>query len=369
MFPAVDPIPLPAPVWLFKLLHIVTLALHFAAMELMVGGLLVAAVWAIVGRGGNNPTLKTASGALITRLPVVMTYVINLGVPPLLFAQVLYGRAIYSSSVLMGVYWISVIFILIFAYWFLYVCGKWAQEGKAWGWLALISAVMILKIGAIYSSNMTLMIRPDVWQDMYREDPTGLQMNSGDPTMLPRYLYFMVSGLATAGVGMLLLGLNRNLGDGASEALGAWGGRLTAVAGIAALGLGYWAWSVQPEAVRTGIAGNQLWMIGGYAWLATGALLVALGGFAGVSPAGRGWMPAAAAGLVAFLNIATMTLVRDGVRDVTLLQHGYDVWDRTIVTNWSVVGLFLFLFVVGLGIVGWLTSIAAGARQEKEIYV
>ncbi len=28
-----------------------------------------------------------------------MTYVINLGVPPLLFAQVLYGRAIYTSSV------------------------------------------------------------------------------------------------------------------------------------------------------------------------------------------------------------------------------------------------------------------------------
>ena len=32
-FPAVDPIPLPAPVWLFKLLHIVTLSLHFVAVQ------------------------------------------------------------------------------------------------------------------------------------------------------------------------------------------------------------------------------------------------------------------------------------------------------------------------------------------------
>ena len=36
------------------------------------------------------------------RLTVVMTFVINLGVPPLLFAQVLYGRALYTSSVLIG---------------------------------------------------------------------------------------------------------------------------------------------------------------------------------------------------------------------------------------------------------------------------
>ncbi len=41
-FPAVDPIPLPAPVWLLKLLHIVTLSLHFVAVEMLLGGLLLA---------------------------------------------------------------------------------------------------------------------------------------------------------------------------------------------------------------------------------------------------------------------------------------------------------------------------------------
>jgi len=33
---------------------------------------------------------------------MVMTFVINLAVPPLLFAQVLYGRALYTSSVLIA---------------------------------------------------------------------------------------------------------------------------------------------------------------------------------------------------------------------------------------------------------------------------
>jgi hypothetical protein len=45
------------------------------------------------------------------RLPIVMTYVINLGVPPLLFTQVLYGQALYTSSVLIGLWLISVIAI------------------------------------------------------------------------------------------------------------------------------------------------------------------------------------------------------------------------------------------------------------------
>ena len=36
-----------------------------------------------------------------------------------------------------------------------------------------------------------------------------------------------------------------------------------------------------------------------------------------------------------------LTVYRDGVRDLTLLSKGFDVWDRVVVTNWSVVGLFL----------------------------
>lgn len=41
-FPAVEPIAVPAPIWLIKLLHIVTMALHFVAVQMLVGGLFVA---------------------------------------------------------------------------------------------------------------------------------------------------------------------------------------------------------------------------------------------------------------------------------------------------------------------------------------
>jgi hypothetical protein len=73
-----------------------------------------------------------------------------------------------------------------------------------------------------------------------------------------------------------------------------------------------------------------------------------------------------AAILVAVLTEIAFTVYRDGVRDLTLLSKGYDVWNRAVETNWGVVGLFLFLFVAGLGVIGWLVSVVARAQKTME---
>jgi hypothetical protein len=70
--------------------------------------------------------------------------------------------------------------------------------------------------------------------------------------------------------------------------------------------------------------------------------------------------------LVAVLLEIMLVVYRDAVRDLTLLSKGYNVWDRVVVTNWSVVGLFLVLFVAGLGVVGWLISVVARAKKPME---
>src|SRR5579884_1600028 len=113
-FPLIDPIPLPAPVWLMKALLVLTFALHIATVQMLLGGLMVVPGLKLLGGGASA---NTAAVAIARRLPVLMTYVINLGVPPLLFAQVLYGRALYTSSVLIGAWWIGVIGLLMATYW------------------------------------------------------------------------------------------------------------------------------------------------------------------------------------------------------------------------------------------------------------
>jgi hypothetical protein len=91
-------------------------------------------------------------------------------------------------------------------------------------------------------------------------------------------------------------------------------------------------------------------------------LLAAFAGFGKVAVGWLGW----SAALVALLVEITFTVYRDAVRDLTLLSKGFDVWDRVVVTNWSVVGLFLVLFVAGLGVIGWLVSVVARAQKVME---
>jgi len=86
-FPLVDPIPLPGPVWLFKSLHLLTMALHFSAMYFLVGGLAITVWWQLRGRFRNDPLRLDASGVVAQRLPIVTAFVINLGMPPLVGTQ------------------------------------------------------------------------------------------------------------------------------------------------------------------------------------------------------------------------------------------------------------------------------------------
>src|ERR1035438_8126163 len=149
-FPAVDPIPLPAPIWLLKLLHIVKLALHFVAVEMLLGGLLLAVLLSLF----HSSTLATVTArALARRLTVVMTFVINLAVPPLLFAQVLYGRALYTSSVLIGIYWISIIGLLTLTYWLLYRFTARLEAGKSAWWVGLSAWLLAGCIARLLSTH------------------------------------------------------------------------------------------------------------------------------------------------------------------------------------------------------------------------
>ncbi|MBI5687058.1 MAG: hypothetical protein HZC54_18465 [Verrucomicrobia bacterium] len=366
-FPAVDPIPLPAPVWLFKALHIVTLALHFCAVELLLGGLLVAVGLCFFGglRGGTPLLRLNAAASLTRRLPLVMTYVINLGVPPLLFTQVLYGRAFYTSSVLIGVYWFSVIFLLMGCYWLLYRFDANVARGRAAWWLGLLAFLLAGTIAKILSMTMTLMIRPEVWQAMYSAAATGNLPPPPDPTLLPRWLFMVAGGVVFAGLWMIWLGSRNQIDASVRSYLAGLGGKLAVVAVIAQLAAAHFVFHNQPDKVREGLVANPLYLGAGLAWFGTIGLILLAGAWAGLkkpTTAAAGWL-CAALGLVAAIGL---TVFRDGIRDLTLLGAGYDVWQRTIVTNWSVVGLFLALFVIGLATIGWLVSVMVRAEPVSE---
>ena len=368
-FPQVDPIPLPAPIWLFKLLHIVTLSLHFVAVEMLLGGLLLAVGLSMLK---GSPAALTTARALARRLTVVMTFVINLGVPPLLFAQVLYGRALYTSSVLIGVYWIAIIPMLMLTYWLLYRFSARLDKGQSAWWVGLIAWLTAGSVSRLLSTNMTLMLRPEVWRDMYSASAAGRFLPPGDPTLEPRWLMMMAGGLFIAGLWLVYLAGRATFTAEQKKYMAGLGGKLAVVFGAVYIAAGIWAAGVQPQAVKTGLANGfpehalyRFAGLAGYGWLALAAIAILLGAIAGFGKITAGWMGWSAVLATVLLEIM-LTAYRDGVRDLTLLNKGFDVWDRAVVTNWSVVGLFLVLFVAGLGVVGWLVSVLARAQKQME---
>jgi hypothetical protein len=308
----------------------------------------------------------TASGAIAHRLPVVVAYVINLGIPPLLFAQVLYGRALYTSSILIGVFWIMVIFMLIAAYFIMYQMAKRADAGLAFGWLGVIALLLVVKIGFVYTNNMTLMLRPDAWVEMYRSNPTGGHLAHGDPTIMPRWLYMMLGSVGMAGIGLMLLGMSPGIEKPAAAFMRSRGAILLAIFTLVQMVLAALVYRAQPEAVRAGIWASLLYKGVFGAWFMSALLLVALGLFGAVTTARRTWLPAGLAGVAGFVNIALWVLFRDGIRDVTLGLHGYDVWARNVHTNWSIVVLFLVLFVAAVGLTGWMGLVTVRAKGANE---
>jgi hypothetical protein len=368
LYPAVDPIPLPAPVWLLKLLHVVTLSLHFVAVEMLLGGLLLAVVLSLFR---NSPLALTTARALARRLTVVMTYVINLAVPPLLFAQVLYGRALYTSSVLIGVYWISIIVILIVTYWLLYRFTARLDAGKSSWWVGLPAWLLAGCVARLLSTNMTLMLRPEVWQSMYSASAMGAYLPTGDPTLEPRWLMMMAGGFFIGGLWLLYLAGRSTFTAEAKSFMAGLGGKIAAVCGVVYLAAGLWAASVQPAVVKAGLAGQSAYPIykycgyAGYGWLALVIVAIVASSIAGFGKIATSFMSWTSV-LLAVLVEIMLTVYRDSVRDLTLLSKNFDVWNRIVVTNWSVVGLFLALFVAGVGVVAWLVSVVARAQKVME---
>ncbi|MEZ5012051.1 MAG: hypothetical protein R2744_10925 [Bacteroidales bacterium] len=149
-----------------------------------------------------NTLFRKKSTHFAGNLPVLIALTINLGVPPLLFVQVLYGHLFYSSAVTQAVPWILVIPALILAYYGSYIFVKNSGKHPAWSMTGLIaSSVLLLYIGFMYVSNSTMTINPAAMQ-AHLENPGGMNLNLGDRSLWPRYLHFIVAALAVANLGI-----------------------------------------------------------------------------------------------------------------------------------------------------------------------
>src|SRR5574342_300774 len=83
-----------APLWLLTTLHILSLTLHFVAMNFLFGGIIIV-LHAAIRKRWDDPTLLK----FVRMFPAAMAATVTLGVAPLLFLQVVYPRQVYAAAI------------------------------------------------------------------------------------------------------------------------------------------------------------------------------------------------------------------------------------------------------------------------------
>jgi hypothetical protein len=346
--PIVDPNPLPAPYWIFKLLLILTFILHIVAMNLMLGSGLLA-LWAKF-RSGQPDFAQRVFRETIHHLPVFLPATITLGVAPLLFAQVLYGQFFYASSIIMGWPWFLVLVLLTILYYGFYFASFRKQETQVnSAWVVSMSLLLALIIGFIYTNNVTFSMTPEHWHPKYFSDPAGWNLNLGEPTLIPRFLHFVVAALAVGGLFIGFRGiLKRNQDPEYSRYLIQFGGKSFLNATMAQIIIGIWFFATLPRIQRLIFMGDDppATMI-----LVLG-IVAAVAGLSLVSGALQRQQPGPGfyAGIASTaLALVFMAISRDKLRDSYLQPF---LQPMAVQTQWGVFPLFLVLFLGGLAL--WL---------------
>jgi len=338
--------------WLQVLLTL-TFYLHVLAMDTMLGMTIIAFLHHFSSEGGSLPVTRGIS----KKLPYVIALAVNLGVAPLLFAQVLYGHFLYVGSMLMGVFWLSIIPLLIIAYYSAYIYSYRYQGMRAGRMLTTgITMISLLCIGFFLSNSMTLMLHPESWS-RYFEHPDGFLLNLGDPTLIPRYLHFVSSAVAVGGLAIALFYTYRSSHGHEQETRWIqYGCNWFAGATMVNFAIGVWFLDSLPK----GLIAPSTAVGGLFSFFLILAMVTAV---LAVIAAMR-YRPLPAAGLT-LATLLFMVLVREFLR-ASYLRPWFSPGELTVRSSWSPFLLFLLFFAAGMALVGWMLKTTFAALHSKE---
>lgn len=334
---------LTAPNGWFQFFLMLTFPLHLFAMNAMLGAGLVAFVSHLCpGRAHRE-----LSHELAKALPFLVAFTVNLGVAPLLFVNVIYGHLLYSSTVLMGLYWLAVIPVLIIAYYLAYIYDfSFKKLGNLAMFVLLAVLVLLLAVGFIFSNNMTMMIAPASWSRWFTT-PGGSLLNLADPTLLPRYLHIITGSLAVGGLFSALYATTVLKSDPeVAEAGRKLGMLLFSWLTLLQLGVGTWFLLSLPQQTL------QRFMGGGSAATA----LLAIGILLAVATLVTGFKRLVLPTLWLTLPLVyVMSFMRDVVRGNFLAPY-FNPTTVPVQVQWSPLVFFLVVLVLGVLLVAWMIS-------------
>lgn len=349
---ALIPVPDALPVswiWLLLLLTLTTF-LHLVAMNVMFGTGFIAFTAALFKGESAQPMVRNIAGTMTYSTALT----INMGVAPLLFIQALYGQFFYTSTVLMAVYWLAIVFMLIIAYYSIYIYNlKYEESGEGALFLGIPVAVMLV-VSLLFANNISLMQMPESWLK-YFESRGGLLLNFGDAALLPRYLHFVLSAIAVGGLALAVIyEYRRRRGAEDVEPWISCGCNWFTMATILNFGVGFWFLGALPESVvGTGAPFHGSFML--FIIFSIAAIIPAM-----ISAQGQRVYMAAGWTL---LSVLLMTVAREILR-LGYLKPFFNPADLPVKAQYSPFIIFLVLLAAVLALLWWMVR---KVRLEMEV--
>ena len=327
----------------FQFLLMLTFPLHLLAMNAMLGSALIA----FIAHLFPGQRYRDLSHELAKALPFLVAFTVNLGVAPLLFVNVLYGHLLYTSTVLMGLFWLAVIPILIIAYYLAYIYDfSFKRIGNLGMFTILLVLGLLMLVGFFFTNNMTMMISPASWTRWFNE-PGGRLLNLSDPALFARYLHMMTGALA---VGGLSVALYARLVLKAQPAVAELGIRLGmhcfSWLTLLQVGVGTWFLLTLPGEVMMRFMGGDL--------LSTALLTVGI--VLTVATLVSGFRHKVLPSLWLTLPlIYVMSFMRDSLRSGYLAPY-FDHGTVPVNVQWSPLVLFFISLILGTVVVVWMLA-------------
>lgn len=347
--PALDPTPLPAPVWLFQSLLLITFFVHVLFLNVTLGGTVIGAVHGMLAKGPDAHGRRLGR-VLVSLLPASVSFTVTTGVAPLLFVQLLYGQVFYAATVLVAWLWLAIVPLVVVGYYavYLYKFEVGAPGGKTL-WLG-VAGVCFVVVALIQVLVNVLQLTPPHWEAV----ATAVGAVFRDSTVLPRYLHFALASLAVAGMLLAVVGVER--ASRTPDPFFGWLARrgLLWAAVSTALQMidGFWFLFVLPRELLIALVGGQAWPTLHLA-LGMGLGFLALILLSGLrEPERQRTLVRFTAGVVG-VTVCAMIGLREVVRTM-YLAPAIRLRALPSATQTDVTILFVVVFVLGLATVAWM---------------
>ena len=331
----------PGPFWLITILHLLTLTLHFAAMNFLVGGV-IAVLWGKFTDRWSHPVVQR----FIKLFPAAMAATVTLGVAPLLFLQLAFPRQTYAAGIVSGWFWLEVIDAVLIAYYLLYMASMSKKPGKGRRPIYLtIALALMLYVSIVYSSVFSLVERPAEIATLYAQNQSGLLLNTHVDEYLFRWLHMIFGAMTVGGFFVGLVGRDNDEAFRVGRGFFLWGMVITSAFGIGYLvSLG----EALPKLMHT----PAIWALTLGVILSAGSLHFFFT---------KRFAPA---GAMLGVSLLSMVITRHYVRLINL-EGIYDPSAVPVRPQWSVFWLFIVFFVIAVVVVWYMLRMFFSAEKRQ----